>query len=369
MTTWAVVGGGTAGCVVAANLAAGRPDDAVTLVESGPVLGGASLVNGGLVVGDHTAYQHRLPLEPPADAGTLGAALAAADPLAATVLLARRGGQRVTVAEAYLAEPPANLTVATGVDVVRIAMLGRRPEGIVTSHGDVPAERVVLCAGAVGSPLLLLRSGVSAPGLGQGLQNHLGVAVAADIADATASADLDVSVTAEHGDHQMLAIEPSRAMGGYAAIVAGWLAVRSTGSVTLGEPDGPATVDVGRLGHPLDRAGLVTTLAALRQVIDHPSVRAVADEFYVDEAGTTFDALIAEGDAGIWAWAERAPNPYHHLAGSCRLGITVEPGGRVRGYDGLAVCDASVLPGVPPRNTYLAVIDLAERLSAGWARA
>jgi hypothetical protein len=102
MTRWVVVGGGTAGCVVAANLATGRPDDEVLLVEAGPDhpastpadgdvgpyltdpsrlwsvpvaapagtylqgfgLGGASLVNAGVVVGDAGRYRHRLPLGP-----------------------------------------------------------------------------------------------------------------------------------------------------------------------------------------------------------------------------------------------------------------------------------------------------------------
>jgi len=38
---WLVVGGGSAGCVVAANLAAGFPDDQVLVVEAGAELGGA----------------------------------------------------------------------------------------------------------------------------------------------------------------------------------------------------------------------------------------------------------------------------------------------------------------------------------------
>jgi len=38
----------------------------------------------------------------------------------------------------------------------------------------------------------------------------------------------------------------------------------------------------------------------------------------------------------------------------------------VVGYEGLHVCDASALPGVPPRNPYLSVIRLAETMSRAW---
>ena len=408
MTRWVVVGGGTAGCVVAANLATGRPADTVVLLETGPAhpastpadgdvgpyitdpsrlaniavatasarryhqgfgLGGASLVNAGVVVGDAGRDRHRLPLEPAEPVGPLGRALLSADPAAAPVQLVRRAGHRVTVAEAYLAEQPPNLTVVTSTAVARLAFDGRHTIGAVTAGGDeVPADRVVLCAGAIGTPSLLLRSGVDTPGVGVGLQDHLGVALAAHIpagdVDPTAPA---IGVTAEHGDHQLMAIEPSLVSAGYGTLVGGWLAVSGEGAVTLPDPGGPPHVAFAGLADAADEGGLLTAVAALLRLAAHPSVRTVADGLYVDEHGTTVDQLLARGDAAVRQWAATAPSPYHHAAGSCRRGVVTDDDGWVRGYTGLAVCDASALPGLPRQNVFLSVVDLAERLSTKWS--
>ena len=408
MTRWVVVGGGTAGCVVAANLATSHPDDPVVLLEAGPAhpasapadgdvgtyvtdstrlaslaldatpartyfqgfgLGGASLVNAGVVVGDHRGYRHQLPLEPAEPIGPLGRALLDADPAAAPVQLVRRGGRRVTVAEAYLADPPPNLTIVTDTSVIRLAFDGRRAIGAETADGDdVPADVVVACAGAIGTPTLLLRSGVDTPGIGRGLQDHLGAALATqmpngEIVDPAAPT---IAVTAEHGDHQLLAIEPSVASAGYGTLVAGWLAVVGGGAVTLPDPDGPPHLAFAGIADPADARGLLTAVAALLRLAAHPRMRAAVDAVYVDSHGTSLDQLLAGGDAALRQWAATAPNPYHHAAGTCRRGVVTDDDGWVRGHTGLAVCDASALPGVPRQNVFLSVVDLAEQLSSRW---
>jgi choline dehydrogenase-like flavoprotein len=96
-------------------------------------------------------------------------------------------------------------------------------------------------------------------------------------------------------------------------------------------------------------------------------MRAAVGAVYVDAHGTTLDQLLAGGAAALRQWAAIAPNPYHHAAGTCRLGVVTDDDGWVRGYTGLAVCDASALPGVPRQNVFLSVVDLAERLSSRWS--
>lgn len=366
MTRWVVVGGGTAGCVVAAELAARRPDDEIVVAEAGPELGGASLVNGGVVVGDVSPYQYRLPLEPPAVIGPFGRALSEADPQAAPVLLARRAGLRVSAADAYLEPLPANVTVLTGAPVERLVVDRRAVVGVTGAAGELAADRVVACAGAVGTPTLLLRSGIDTPGVGEGLQDHVGVTLAALPAVAAAGDVPDVAVTAEYGDYQIVAIEPNAAMDGYGALVGGWMAVRSTGRVTLPDPDGEPVVDTARLRDPRDQAGLAATAAAVLRLVTHGAMRALADEWYADAHGTTLADLLAGGDDAVAAWVAAAAGPYHHAAGSCRVGVVTDPSGWVHGYTGLALADASTLPGVPPRNPYLTVIDNAHRLTATW---
>jgi len=368
---WLVVGGGSAGCVVAANLAAGFPDDQVLVVEAGAELGGASLVNAGVVVGSSAGYRHRLPLEPADPIGALGQAVLAADPRAATVRLARRGGVRVSAAEAYLGVPPGNVEVRLATAVARIEFDDRRAVGVHTADGThLAADRVVLCAGAVATPTLLLRSGVTdVPGVGEGLQDHAGASLAVRLVPgAVVPGAPQVAVTVEAPDHQVVVLEHTPDDPGLAGLLAGHLTPLGEGRVTLSDPDGPPLVT-------LDRSASATDLVALRAAADdafalarHPAVRDIADDVFVDAHGTTLDTLTAGGSEAVDAWLRNAPSAYHHAAGTCRLGTVTDDIGRVWLYTRLAVCDASLFAGVPRRNPYLSVIDLAERLSSAWVQ-
>jgi len=372
VTRWVVVGGGTAGCVVAANLAAGLPDDAVTLLEAGTELGGAALVNAGLVVGPVDGSRHRLPLEPPAAIGVLGRAVLGAHPLAAPARLARRRGTRVTAADVYLADAAPNLAVRCDTAVARIVFADRRAIGVITADGEhVAADRVVLCAGAVATPALLLRSGVTdIAGVGAGLQNHPGCAIALDLAVGAAALDLpevpDVTVTVELGEQQLVVLERTPGAPGMGALLAGHLTPVGTGAVTVPDPDGPPLVTLDANAHPADAAGLRAAAESAFALAQQPGVAAVTAGAYVDEHGTTLAGLRAGGEPAVERWLRHAANPYHHFAGTCRAGVVTDDIGRVWLYRGLSVCDAALLPGVPRRNPYLAVIDLAERLSSAW---
>ena len=97
----------------------------------------------------------------------------------------------------------------------------------------------------------------------------------------------------------------------------------------------------------------------------HPAIAAVAPHALLDDRGTPAASLA--GDRGaVREWVLDHLTGYHHVAGSCRRGVVTNESGTVRGYDGLLVGDASLLPGVPPINPYLSVITQAERLAAGW---
>lgn len=70
----------------------------------------------------------------------------------------------------------------------------------------------------------------------------------------------------------------------------------------------------------------------------------------------------------------RTVETFHHPVGSCRMGREDDPDaaadaqGRLRGLDGVYAIDASVFARVPSANTHLAVIALAERLTAALGR-
>lgn len=408
MSRWLVIGGGSAGCVAAARLSE-HADNEVTLLEAGldhgessgeagtPIvddplltqagtavvrragapaeaylqgfgLGGASLVNAGVVVGD-TAIEsvgHLLPIEPVTEPGRVARAVLASSRWAAPIGLVRDGRRRVSAADVYLrpAMGRDNLVVECGATVDRVVFDGRRAVGVATTDGrELAADRVVLCAGAIGTPTVLLRSGVDTRGVGIGLQDHAGFAISFELLHPPDSV-VAIGATVERPGRQVVVLDRLPGQPGMGALLAGHLAVASKGRVTLPDPAAPAVVELGQLSAPSDLDGLVAVAREAFDLLAAPAVRAAIGEVYVDAHGTP-ESIVSDA-ASLRAWLPDHLGGYHHLAGSCRLGVTLDERGALHGYERIFVCDASALPGVPSRNPYLTVIRLAERMAAGW---
>lgn len=412
MTRWLVVGGGSAGCVVAARLSELGAGD-VTLLEAGPDhgavsaapgepvvdrtaivrdgvtvvrrpgdvpvpylqgtgLGGSSLVNGAVVVGDPTAeaHGHRLPIEPADDLGPVADAVVAARGDDARVGLVRRDGRRVTVVDAYLrpATSHRDLRVRCDTGVARIVFEGRRTIGVETSTGQhVPADRVVVCTGAIETPVLLLRSGVDTPGVGVGIQDHAGVAISFDLPDGPRRG-VAIGAIVARPHRQIVVMDRLPGRDDMGALIAGQLSVTSAGRVTVPDPDGPPLVELRQLTEPSDLDGLVRAVREATALLAEPELRAVVGDCYIDDQGTSPDSIVTD-EAVLRAWLPDHLGGFHHVAASCRTGTVLDGDGSVRGYDGLYVCDASALRAVPVRNLYLTVVRRAERFATHWARA
>ena len=370
MAHWVVVGGGSAGCVVARRLAE-TSGHLVTLVEAGAGsvpdrmrgasffdalaepgrtfpgsfvrgrgLGGSGAVNGMVATpGDVRQYETwgwtdavealdriLVPRELAAESelGPLDRALLAAAPDAARVPLTRRDGRRVTAADSYLAEPPPTLTVLADTTVTRLVLDGRRAVGVELDDGStVEGDAVVLAAGALGSPELLAGSGVAVAGLGDGMRNHPAIAVTLRLADDVA-VDGHGLVTATLLRRDDIEIVPLNHLGPGNDRLATLL-------VVLMAPSGRD--DRGQLDQGVDLA---------RDLLAHPAFsRFVAD------------ISVGERPAGVY-----------HATSTCAMGVVVDGAGAVVGYDGLYVADASVFPELPSTNPYLPTLMLAERLAA-----
>jgi choline dehydrogenase-like flavoprotein len=125
-------------------------------------------------------------------------------------------------------------------------------------------------------------------------------------------------------------------------------------------------VEFRMLSDERDRERLRDGVRRLIDLVQHPAVVAIVDE--VHAGNDPLDAL--ETDADIDAWLATNVNDYVHAVGTCRMGAEDDPAavvgldGRVHGFGGLRVCDASVMPDIPRANTHLTTVVIAERIAA-----
>ena len=306
-------------------------------------------------------------------------------------------GVRQSAADAYLRPvlDRRNLTVVTGALVHRVVITRGRCTGVEYTHGGVVQRaeahaEVVLCAGAIGSPQLLMLSGVGPadglrahdleplvdlPGVGANLADHpLGLVVyaAPGPLPGTASGTADV-VAAVRTDPALrdpnlhiffggIPLAPP-SMQGHSGFTIGFalLAPRSRGAVSLASAD-PGTaprIDPGLLSDDRDVADMLAGLRLARAVGTSPALAPWRErEVFPEAAVQTGDQLRRSGSVGT----------YFHPVGTCKLGTgpdaVVDLQLRVHGVDGLRVVDASVMPSLPAANTNATVLAIAERAAA-----
>ncbi len=372
------------GEVLATRTAGGTPRP----YRRGRGIGGSSVVNAMVALrGDPNLYRSwgwddadaawsaiALPEEEPLDSelGPIDRALIAADGDARRVPLTRRGGRRITSAEAYLwpARERPNLLVRTDANVERVVLDGRRAVGVVLSSGEeIAAARVILSAGAIRTPTLLLRSGFDTPGIGLALQDHPSAPLTLSL---RAGVPVDPSglVIGTFRRRDGIQLLPMNHLGPDAPHLGMLLVTLMTpcsrsGTVRL-DPHGEPLVDFALLDDPGDVKALGAAVADAARMLRSAPFAEIVEQVYVDDSGTTIDAL---GDAAsIERWLPGALGDCVHASGSCAMGSVVDTEGAVLGYESVHVCDASVFPSIPDANTHLPTTMLAERLSARWRR-
>jgi choline dehydrogenase-like flavoprotein len=309
-----------------------------------------------------------------------------------------------------------NLTVMTGAVVARLVVAEDRVAGVelaTNGSAELRARReVIVSCGAVGSPALLLRSGIGpreelealgiecvldAPRVGKGLRDHLanGILVATEgvetlytaerlrhllswlvlrrgpltsnVAEAAAFVRTDSSLEAP--DLELVfapvlfeeegLVRPSRDGVTVAAVL---LQPRSTGEVQLrsADPADPPIVDPRYLTDQdgQDARTLLHGVRLAREVAGRePLARFLREELLPGAA--------AQSDDDLRAHLRQRSQTLYHPVGTCALGAdratAVDPELRVRGIDGLRVVDASVIPALPRGHTNWPVVMVAER--------
>ncbi|SHG73175.1 mycofactocin dehydrogenase MftG [Geodermatophilus nigrescens] len=308
------------------------------------------------------------------------------------------GGVRVNTAMAYLSPRRGSplLTVRGGVRVRRVLLERGRAVGVDTDAGPVRAAEVVLAAGAVGTPHLLLLSGigpaadlraagvgvaVDAPGVGAGLSDHplvylpwvpvaglpeedwplpLHSVLHATSSDSPVPGDLEVLpwlrpwgrvVPGGGGDDVTLSL----AAGLYRGESRGRLALASA------DPAAAPRIEHRYLATAADRRRLREAVRLAGALL---RTRALAP--LVTARPGPDDAVLADDDA-LDGWVRAALATAVHLTGGARMGPDGDPGAvvdqhlRVRGVEGLRVADTSVLPEVPTRGPAASAVMVGER--------
>lgn len=303
--------------------------------------------------------------------------------------LTMRHGERVSTNDAYLeaARTRPNLTVRGDTLVDRVLLEGRRAGGVRTADGEeIDAGEVIVSAGTVHSPAILLRSGIGGDeGLpvGASLKDHASAWLQLALRPGGRKRSNDGPVIhsmvryssqlADAGPNDMQLIW-CNAIGtedegvAVAALGAAVMRVFSHGTLRLrsNDPRHDPALEFYLLSDDRDLRRLRD---GVRRLIDITTDPAVADIVESVSAGALPVAAL-DSNAAIDEWLLTSVLDYVHPVGTCRMGRIGDPGAvvdttcNVIGYDRLRVCDASVMPDLPKANTNLTTIAIAERLAA-----
>lgn len=322
----------------------------------------------------------------------------------------QRRGRRVSAATAYLREARGRIEVVTGALVRRVVIEGGRAVGVEYEDSEGAVRRaqagreILLCAGALNSPKLLMLSGLGAadelralglrvhqdlPGVGRNLQDHVRVPVLfqsgrrspgdmlywlpAAVQYAAAGRGVLASNCCEAGavlrstpeaalpDLQFVTHFQSHLYPGVVDLQFCVSRTASRGAVTLASAD-PKAPPVINPNYFSDRADVEVALAGVRlarRIASAPALR----RFRLGAEVLPGRDLTA--DAELESYSRAMAETCYHPAGTCKMGrdemAAVDPEFRVRGVDGLRVVDASVFPELPNGNTCAPVYMVAER--------
>jgi choline dehydrogenase len=305
-----------------------------------------------------------------------------------------------------------NLTIRPHCMVHRLLFDGNRAVGVAVASGGetftVEGEHIVLSAGAVGSPQLLMRSGVGPaghlsrlgivvvqdmPGVGQTLRDHPKLYVTWDIKEG-----YPADVRPARGGVLLRFTAPGSGwrndmsinMGAFVTERIPWsdvsgigrggerlahrriemmialLLPMGSGKLTLVSPDpqDQPFLDYNYLTDPFDRQRLRDGVRLALKLAEHPNLKEII--------GPRLDPtdIHLASDAALDEWLLRQVTTYSHISGTCKMGpgsdamAVVDQYGKVHGLHGLRVVDASIMPTLVRAPINPTVLMMGERIAA-----
>jgi choline dehydrogenase-like flavoprotein len=337
--------------------------------------------------------------------------------------LTQKNARRSSASVAYLRpiRDRKNLTVRSNATVTRVVVEKGRAIGVemVERPGASPeilrAEaEVIVSSGAIGSPKLLMQSGVGPadhlksvgvevvhdlPGVGSNMQDHVDLFVIAECrgdftydsyakphktvwagiqylllskgpaasslfetggfwyADPTAPSP-DIQFHLGLGSGIEAGVEKLRHAG--VTLNSAFLRPKSRGTIRLksASPADMPLIDPNYWADPYDRQMSIKGLRIAREIFGQEALKPFVEREVLPGPGLTTDEELAD-------YACRSAKTDHHPAGTCKMGVddmaVVTPELKLRGIEGLRVCDASVMPRVPSSNTNAPTIMVGEK--------
>ena len=335
-----------------------------------------------------------------------------------------RNGRRSSTAVAYLrgALKRPNLELRTGVEVLRVVVENNRAIGIEIAEAGGTAilrceREVIVAAGAIGSPKLLLLSGIGPadelravdvevvhdlPGVGRNLQDHYGIdlvyalngdhsydrykrphwrawagleyalfrkgPVASNIVEGGAfwNSHWDSEVAPDLQFHFLVGAGVEAGVpeitGSGVTVNSYTLRPKARGTVRLAAADvrRMPVIDPNFLGDPDDIRISVEGVKISREVMHQSALgRYVREEHFPGKG--------VRSQSDFETYARQYGRTSYHPVGTCRMGIdadaVVDPELRLRGIEGLRVCDSSIMPSLVSSNTNAATIMIGEKAS------
>lgn len=313
-------------------------------------------------------------------------------------------GRRISVAEAYLtpdvrARP--NLTLRANTLIRRVLFQGRKVVGVEVEDPAgrverIAAPRVVLCAGALNTPGVLLRSGVGPreeverlgctlvadlPQVGRRLLDHPGTAIGliprVPTRDNLAHPLIQTVVRyasrgSAHTSDMLLQPGSHVSLHGLELPLTSLMCSvgKPRGSGTLrylsADPRARPQVESRLLDDPHDRAMAVEAMQLAHELMQTRALSSLVMHLWPSER-------VLRSAASTDAWIRSACDSSYHPCGTVPMGADDDPDaaaderGALRRVEGLTIGDASLMPTIPSSNIHLPTLMVAERI-AGFLR-
>jgi len=314
-------------------------------------------------------------------------------------------GVRISTALGYLADARhrLNLTIRAGALVRKVIIENGRALGVLVESGgetfEIRSNEVIVSAGAVVSPQLLMLSGigpaehlrehgidvvVDLPGVGKNLQDHpmtpmiwktkpdykyhldrkrMQIGLRYTAGNSSNRNDMIVYVSSFGTER------PDRGGDRYSPI--GVLLnvtlnmADSRGEIRLASAniDDQPIIDFNYFDEPWDLTRMREGIRKMASLVERPEFQDIVDS----PAYPTND--IVGDDEALDDWIRRDVTTGHHISGSNKMGVDSDPMavvdqlGKVSGVEGLRVVDASIMPTCVRANINATVIAMAERMA------